>query len=55
MKSWLLLGTNSSAPGMSYQCFTTELLQPDNHFAPQSSIHTAQVVLNASIAHSAGK
>ena len=34
--------------GLSRQCSATELRQPDNH---QPSICTAQVVLNASVAH----
>ena len=32
---------------MSCQCSATEPQQPDNHQPPQSSIYTAQVVLNA--------
>ena len=38
-------------PGSSRQCSATEPQQPDNHQPPQSSICTAQVVLNASVAH----
>ena len=37
--------------GLSHQCSATELQQPDNHQPSQSSICTAQVVLNASVAH----
>ena len=37
--------------GLSRQCSATELWQLDNHQLPQSSIYTAQVVLNASVAH----
>ena len=37
--------------GLSHQRSATELQQPDNHQPPQSSICTAQVVLNASVAH----
>ena len=36
--------------GLSCQCSATELQQPDNH---QCSTYTAQVVLNASVAHPA--
>ena len=36
--------------GLSCQCSATELQQSDNH---QSSTYTAQVVLNASVAHPA--
>ena len=35
----------------SRQCSATEPRQPDNHQPSQSSICTAQVVLNASVAH----
>ena len=38
---------------LSCQCSATELRQPDNHQPSQSSICTAQVVLNASVAHPA--
>ena len=37
--------------GLSCQCSATEPQQLDNHQPPQSSICTAQVVLNASVAH----
>ena len=37
--------------GLSRQCSATEPQQPDNHQPSQSSICTAQVVLNASVAH----
>ena len=37
--------------GLSRQCSATELWQPDNHLPPQSSVCTAQVVLNASVVH----
>ena len=37
--------------GLSRQCSATELRQPDNHQPSQSSICTAQMVLNASVAH----
>ena len=37
--------------GLSRQCSATEPQQPDNHQFSQSSICTAQVVLNASVAH----
>ena len=39
--------------GLSRQCSATEPRQPDNHQLPQSSICTAQVVLNASVTHPA--
>ena len=44
-------GVEPRAPGLSSQCSATELRQPDNHQPSQSSICTAQVVLNASVAH----
>ena len=37
-------------PGLSRQCSATEPRQPDNHQPSPSSICTAQVVLNASVA-----
>ena len=37
--------------GLSCQCSATEPQQPDNHQPSQSSICTAQVVLNASVTH----
>ena len=37
--------------GLSRKCSATEPQQPDNHQPSQSSICTAQVVLNASVAH----
>ena len=37
--------------GLSRQCSATEPQQPDNHQPSQSSICTAQVVLNTSVAH----
>ena len=37
--------------GLSRQRSATEPQQPDNHQPSQSSICTAQVVLNASVAH----
>ena len=36
---------------MSGQCSATEPQQPDNHQPSQSSMYTAQVVLNASVVH----
>ena len=36
---------------LSHECSATELRQPDNHQPSQSSICTAQVILNASVAH----
>ena len=44
-------GVEPRTPGLSCQCSATELRQPDNHQPSQSSICTAQVVLNASVAH----
>ena len=38
---------------MSCQCSATEPQQPDNHQPPQSSMYTAQVVLNVSVVHPA--
>ena len=46
-------GVEPRTPGLSRQCSATELRQPDNHQPPQSSICTAQVVLNASVTHPA--
>ena len=37
--------------GLSRQCSPTEPWQPNNHQTSQSSIFTAQVVLNASVTH----
>ena len=37
--------------GLNTQCSATELQQPDNYQSSQSSICTAQVVLNALVAH----
>ena len=37
--------------GLSRQCSATEPQQPDDHQPSQSSMYTAQVVLNASVAH----
>ena len=44
------LGVEPRTPGLSHQCSATER-QPENHQTSQSSICTAQVVLNASVAH----
>ena len=43
-----------SMGSLSCQCSTTEPWQPDDHQPSQSSMHTAQVVLNASVTHLAG-
>ena len=43
--------SNPRTPGLCSQCSATELRQPDNHQPSQSSIGTAQVVLNTSVAH----
>ena len=40
-----------SEKASSHQCSATEPRQPDNHQPSQSSIYTAQVVLNASVTH----
>ena len=37
--------------GLSRQCSATEPRQPDSHQPSQSSMYTAQVVLNASVVH----
>ena len=37
--------------GLSCQCSATEPRQPDNHQPSQSSMYTAQMVLNASVVH----
>ena len=37
--------------GLSRQCSATEPQQPDDHQPSQSSMYTAQMVLNASVAH----
>ena len=46
-----LPGVEPRIPGLSHQCFTTEVWQPDHHQPWQFPIGTAQVVLNASISH----
>ena len=43
--------SNQDTSGLSSQCSATEPQQLDNHQPSQSSICTAQVVLNASVAH----
>ena len=37
--------------GLSRQCSATEPQQPDDHQPSQSSMYTAQMVLNASVTH----
>ena len=43
--------SNPGTSGLSRQCCATELWQSDKHQPSQSSICTAQVVLNASVTH----
>ena len=52
-KSQPSLGIKLSIPSFSYHYSATELWQPANHQPSQSSIHTAQVVPNASVVHPA--
>ena len=44
-------GVEPKTLGLSRQCSATEPRQLDNHQPSQSSICTAHVVLNASVAH----
>ena len=50
-KSWQLPGVKPWTPGSYSQCSATESWQPDNHQPIQSSVCTAQVILNASVTH----
>ena len=43
--------STQNTSSLSCQCSATEPQQPDNCQPPQSSIHTAQVLLNASLTY----
>ena len=46
---WQSLRIKPRPSGLRHQCSATELQQPDNQQSSQSTIHTAQVVVNASV------
>ena len=52
MKRLAIAGSQTQdTSGLSHQCSATEPRQPHNHQPSQSSMCTAQVVLNASVTH----